>query len=329
MTKKSQFRFAAVMVAAFLATAGAHANTATVNGIKWTYTVSNGKAILQISPSSAYQEQTVCIPKTTSGAISVPSTLGGYPVEIRVSAFGGCAKITSVTIPNGVTGIGSSAFSGCSSLQSVIIGNGVTNIGGSAFSKCSALRSVTIPGSVTSIESSAFSGCSALRSVTIENGVTSIGSSAFYQCNNLGSVTIPDSVTSIGENAFDYCPALRANWSRAISDLAMNGKDEPPDPRYALTSGVADRSIATVTVNGNRAIDSFVLTDGKVFDTVLRVINVATTPSTLSLPSGYSYERLKGTDPLSIPASSTNLLTITRTADRVFFVAREELESAQ
>ena len=69
--------------------------------------------------------------------------------------------------------------------------------------------------------------------------------------------------------------------------------------------------------------------DGKVFDTVLRVINVADSAATLSLPSGYSYERLRGTAPLTIPASSTNLLTITRTTDRTFFVAREELEPAQ
>ena len=41
------------------------------------------------------------------------------------------------------------------------------------------------------------------------------------------------------------------------------------------------------------------------------------------------YEKFKGASPLFIPATSTNLLTITRTAERVFFVSREELESAQ
>lgn len=94
-------------------------------------------------------------------------------------------------------------------------------------------------------------------------------------------------------------------------------------------SAPADRTISTVTVDNDCAIDSFVLTDGKVYDTVLRIVNTADHAVTLPLPPGYSYERFKGTSPLTIPANSTNMLTITRTADRVFFVTREELESIQ
>ena len=97
----------------------------------------------------------------------------------------------------------------------------------------------------------------------------------------------------------------------------------------ALAAAPADRTISTVTVDADCAIDSFVLTDGKVYDTVLRIVNTADHAVTLSLPSGYSYERFKGTSPLTIPANSANMLTITRTADRVFFVTREELESIQ
>ena len=101
------------------------------------------------------------------------------------------------------------------------------------------------------------------------------------------------------------------------------------DPRYALAAAPADRTIATVTVDADCAIDSFVLTDGKVYDTVLRIVNTADHAVTLTLPSGYSYERFKGTSPLTIPANSANMLTITRTAGMVFFVTREELESIQ
>lgn len=331
MKKQQQIVFVAASAAILMAATGAWADTAKVNGITWTYTVSNGKAILKFYET--YSGSTIiynpCIPKTTSGAISVPSTLGGYPVEIGNGAFTRCDKITSVTIPNGVTGFGgSSVFSNCSSLQSVIIGNGVTNIA-SAFVDCSALSSVTIGNGVTSIGQSAFSGCSALTSVTIPDSITSIESYAFNNCSALTSVTIPDSVTRIHQDAFKNCSSLNANWYKALNNLAMEGDEEPPDPRYTLGTGVSDRTIATVTVTGDSAIDSFVLSDGKVFDTVLRIINVSSTPSTLTLPSGYAYEQLKGTEPLTIPALSTNLLTITRTADSVFFVAREELEPAQ
>jgi hypothetical protein len=74
----------------------------------------------------------------------------------------GCTSLTSVTIPESVTSIGSSAFAACSSLTSITIGNGVTSIGGSAFS-----------------------GCTSLTSITIGNGVTSIGEWAFRNCNSL------------------------------------------------------------------------------------------------------------------------------------------------
>ena len=84
-----------------------------------------------------------------------------------------------------------------------------------------------------------------------------------------------------------------------------------------------------MTVDDDCAIDSFVLRDGKVYDTVLRIVNTASRNVRLTLPSGYVYEKFKGASPLSIPPNSTNMLTITRTADRVFMVSREEMEAAQ
>ena len=88
--------------------------------------------------------------------------------------------MTSVTIPNSVTSIGSSAFSGCSGLTSVTIPNSVTSIGEAAFRYCSGLTSVTIGNSVTSIEYLAFYGCSKLQDVyCYAENVPSTKSSAF------------------------------------------------------------------------------------------------------------------------------------------------------
>ena len=123
-------------------------------------------------------------------------------------AFYGCTGLTDVTIPDSMTYIGNSVFRGCTGLTSVTIPNSVTTIGDSAFYGCSGLTSVTIPNGVTSISDSAFYGCSGLTSVTIPDNVTSIASAAFSGCTGLTSITIPNSVTSIGYLAFKDCSCL-------------------------------------------------------------------------------------------------------------------------
>ena len=113
-------------------------------------------------------------------------------------------------------------------------------------------------------------------------------------------------------------------WGGSVAGGVQSG--ELP---YALTNTPADRAIASVTVDGDRAIDDFVLQDGKVYDSVLYINNVATCAVTLTLPSGYTYKAIKGVKPLVIPANSQSILSITRVADDVFLVAREELETIQ
>ena len=182
--------------------------TEIVEGIEWTFMVEGGKASVGCQDVHRFVEQ-LAVPQEITGAIEIPSTLGGCLVtSIGFHAFWECEGLTSVTIPEGVTSIGGEAFFSCSGLTSVTIPESVTSIGERAFSGCSGLTSVTIPSSVTSIGSGVFSGCSGLTSVTIPESVTSIGDSAFYHCSGLTSVTIPSSVTSIGGGVFSGCSGL-------------------------------------------------------------------------------------------------------------------------
>ena len=140
--------------------------------------------------------------------------------------------ITAVSLPEGLTSIGSRAFLDCSALTSVTIPASVTSIGYRAFygtayyndsnnwdgqllyigswliAAKEEIESADIKQGTTGIAGGAFYGCSALTGVTIPASVTSIGDEAFYHCSALTSVTIPDSVTSIGDEAFYYCTAL-------------------------------------------------------------------------------------------------------------------------
>ena len=140
--------------------------------------------------------------RLTSLTLPVGITSIGY------DAFAYCSGLTSLTLPAGITSIGEYAFYGCSGLTSLNLPAGITEIGESTFSDCSGLTSLTLPDGITSIGSRAFYGCSGLTSLTLPAGITSIGDDTFYGCSGLTSLTLPAGITSIGEYAFSCCSGL-------------------------------------------------------------------------------------------------------------------------
>jgi hypothetical protein len=142
------------------------------------------------------------------GAVTIPSSLYGFPVTaVSSRAFYDCAGLTSVTIPNGVTNLGTNTFSLCTGLTNATIPGSVTSIGSEAFYGCWNLANVTISPGVTSIGLAAFYGCSSLTSVAIPNTVTDLEPNTF-EFSGLTKVTIPGSVASIGSEAFYECENL-------------------------------------------------------------------------------------------------------------------------
>ena len=85
-------------------------------------------------------------------------------------AFWGCSGLTSVTIPNSVTRIGSCTLRSCSGLTSVTIPNSVTEVGYFAFTGCSGLTSVTIMNANISIDDTSFSECPSLKKIFVPKG---------------------------------------------------------------------------------------------------------------------------------------------------------------
>ena len=78
----------------------------------------------------------------TEAELVLPENYNGNGYEIYGGAFSGREDITSVTVPDSVTGIGDFAFSSCLNLKTVIIGSGVVSIGEGPFSNCTQLTSV-------------------------------------------------------------------------------------------------------------------------------------------------------------------------------------------
>ena len=150
---------------------------------------------------------------TYSGSISVPETVTNNGTEYSVTKIGEYAfqgsAVTSVSMPECITSIGTSAFSGCQNLESVALPESLTTLGYSAFKACKLLKTIKIPSGVRAIPSSCFDGCSSLESVTIPEGVTAIGDYAFGYCN-LNALTLPESLEKIGGYAFTGNKSLKS-----------------------------------------------------------------------------------------------------------------------
>ena len=264
--------------------------------------------------------------------LTVPAGLSA----IKDYAFYNCSSLLNVTIPDNVTSIGQQAFYGCSGLKDAMLPSrwALSSIFPESYSS---ITNVTVSSGSSGIANSAFKGCEALTSISIPDTVTRIGDEAFYNCTSLEHLTIPEGVTSYGVNCFEGCPAYTLQLYRSVFGGDSGGGSAPAsttivqqvESPYALTDTAADRAIASVTVNSDCAIDSFVLKEGKVYDSVLYISNTADHVVTLTLPSGYVYKAIKGARPLDIPANSQSILSITRVANNVFLVSREDLETIQ
>jgi len=209
----------------------------------YTYTVDSGRATITDVDTSV------------SGAVSVPSSLGGYPVtEIGMNAFTWCENVTEIIIPEGIMTINDYAFNYCKSLVSIHIPVSVSYIGRQIFGSCENLKIITVAegnakymskgnslieiasrtliegsslslipedGSVTKIGDHAFNG-RGITSLYIPDAVKSIGTRSFYYCYDLKSVLIGTGVTTVNAYAFQMCPSLNVYVYRSSRPSGWN-----------------------------------------------------------------------------------------------------------
>ncbi len=208
-----------------------NAETESANDFEWTYTVENEKAV-DVYISSG----------VITNTITVPDTLGGYPVarlgtgksnfvnnatstklytvylpssleEINVNAFYNMQYLRTVglatdstKLPN-ITKIGENAFYNNRYLSNIVLPDTLTSIGKNAFYYCNRLSSVNIPASVTEFGINIFQNCTNLYTVTLSEGLTKIGAGMFLG-TAVTSVTLPDNITEIPNSVFYNCTSL-------------------------------------------------------------------------------------------------------------------------
>ena len=114
-------------------------------------------------------------------------------------------EITSLTVNDGITGIGAYCFCGLNQMTQMTLPQEVVYIGSHAFSDANKLKAFVMPRSLETIGAYAFENAKALLSVTNNDVIRSIGTYAFTFALSLKHIVIPSSVAVLGAYAYSYC----------------------------------------------------------------------------------------------------------------------------
>jgi len=199
-------------------------------------------------------------PLPSSGTVTIPETLGGFPVvAIGDYAFYNCADMEGIVIPAGVEQIGKWAFFGCSGLTRLTLPPTLVSVVDYAFYYCYGLESVTIAGDSVYIGDNAFSLCAGLREVVFLGDAPVPGSSP----NGLFAGAHQDLVVYIqaGTKGWDGDPASD-NWPPNGMWLGfpvaqyVGPTDPPDDPDAVLTALYDGHTYSYKKVQGGIRLDS-------------------------------------------------------------------------
>ena len=160
------------------------------------------------------------------GNVTIPTTViikdDTKPVtKIYAEVFCQRSDVTSVTLPEGLQYIGNKAFYG-TGITTLSLPNSITGLGDMALASCPALASINIGTGVSEVSSNAFINCPNLATITVAAGNTALkaedgvlfskSGTSLYVCAakgaKSGDYTVPSGVSYVYDNAFAYCTQL-------------------------------------------------------------------------------------------------------------------------
>lgn len=141
--------------------------------------------------------------------VIIPPVHGSTPVTILYDdLFKGHSEITSVSIPDTVTSIGSFVFYGCTALKSVTLPESLQDMWQYAFAG-SGIEEIVLPKGLVTIASFTFQDCVNLTKVVCNPGLKKIHAWAFSGCDKLKQLIYEDFGLQISPLAFEAANPLR------------------------------------------------------------------------------------------------------------------------
>lgn len=259
-----------------------------------------------------------------SGNIMIPDTVtyndADYLVtEIGDNSFKG-TKITSISLPDGITSIRDFAFQNCTEFTEIDLPDSLTTIGWQAFSGCGSIKKLVIPDKVKTIDRDRFQYCYDLTEVIIGKSVTQIQSGAFQHSfrDYPATIVIPDNVKTIENGAFNAVQNLR--------HVVVEGGNTNASALNLQTFA----SCPIESLSFNRSITGFANAETLKSLTIGNQINEVTEETFAGCAALTELNILDGTEALTLPNAlytSVESLYLGRNVNGVSFAGNTNLKS--
>ena len=235
----------------------------------------------------------------TNTSITLPDTIDG----VTVTAVGDYAfqygNFTSLTIPSGVSSIGTGSFANCTNLTEVHLTHGLTSIGVAAFDGCSKLLDINIPASVTNMEA-AFSNAlpdsqaGALLNIVVDADNASYVSTdgivfsadqtqlVQYPCGRQGSYTVPSLVTKTGYASFSGCTLTNVIFPEGLTNIGSASFYKSPITQVLIPATVTTLELGAFQQSALSSVQF--ATNNQLTDMQGGIFNGCTNLTTIQLP---------------------------------------------
>lgn len=141
---------------------------------------------------------------------------------------------TEFTIPDTIKRIGMRAFE-AADLVTVTLPEGLEGIGPSAFFNCLELKSINLPESLKVIGNAAFSSCRSLEAIEIGPNVTNISNNSFNDTSSLASITVsPD-------NMAYFAGANGELYDKSLAGLICYPQGNKTDESLIIPEGIVKK----------------------------------------------------------------------------------------